>query len=82
MIDRDHSVPLDGVAGFLSLRSPRAGELARALSVGGVRTDHRGDVLRFGPAPYLTDGQLRTAMDALREAVEWLAARTLFRRIP
>lgn len=82
VIDRDRSVPLDGVAGFLSLRSPRAGELARALSVGGVRTDHRGDVLRFGPAPYLTDEQLRTAMDALREAVDWLAARTLFRRIP
>ena len=52
------------------------------LPIGGVRTDHRGDVLRFGPAPYLTDGQLRTATDALREAVEWLAARTLFRRIP
>ena len=69
VVERDHSVPLDGVAGFLALRSPRSGELAQALATSGVRTDHRGDVLRFGPAPYLTDEQLRAAMDALREAV-------------
>lgn len=69
VVDRDRSVSLDGVAGFLALHSPRAGELSQALATRGVRTDHRGDVLRFGPAPYLTDEQLRAAMDALREAV-------------
>jgi kynureninase len=69
VIDRDRSVPLVGVAGFLALRSPRAGELCEALGERGVLTDHRGDVLRFGPAPYLTDDQLREAMDALGEVV-------------
>jgi hypothetical protein len=32
-------------------------------------TDCRGDVLRFGPAPYLSDRQLRDAMSALGEVV-------------
>jgi hypothetical protein len=32
-------------------------------------TDARGDVLRFGPAPYLSDRQLQDAMAALGDAV-------------
>ncbi len=67
VVDRDRSVPLEGVAGFLALRSPRAGELSAALAARGVRTDYRGNVIRFGPAPYLTDDQLREAMAALGE---------------
>ena len=69
VIDRDRSVPLEGVAGFLALRSSRAGELCEALAARGVRADHRGDVLRFGPAPYLTDDQIRTSLEALGEVV-------------
>lgn len=68
-IARDSSVPLDRVGGFLALRSPRAGELAELLRSRGVHTDHRGDLLRFGPAPYLSDEQLHAAMDALQEAL-------------
>ena len=67
VIDRDRSVPLTGVAGFLALHSSRAGELAAALADRGVHTDYRGGVLRFGPAPYLTDDQLGDAMAALGE---------------
>ena len=40
-----------------------------ALRERGVRTDARGPWLRFGPAPYLNDGQLRDAMAALGEVV-------------
>ncbi len=57
------------LAGFLALETPRAGELCRALSERGVRTDHRGDVLRLGPAPYLSDAQLEEAVGRLAEVV-------------
>lgn len=72
-IDRDRSVPLDRIAGFLALRSPLAGDLCRALRERGVSTDYRGDVLRLGPAPYLSDRQLRDAIVALGEASRTLS---------
>jgi hypothetical protein len=33
-------------------------------------TDHRADLLRIGPAPYLSDGQLGHAMGILGEVVK------------
>jgi kynureninase len=64
---RDASVPLDRVAGFLALTVPRANEVSRALRERGVWTDFRGDVLRLGPAPYLSDEQLDSAIEILGE---------------
>jgi kynureninase len=55
--------------GFLAIRAPRAGDLSRELRARGVLTDFRGDVLRLGPAPYLSDGQLADAVAALGEVV-------------
>jgi kynureninase len=72
LIARDGSVGLDGIGGFLALHSPRAGELCRLLKERGVFTDYRGDTLRLGPAPYLSDRQLTLAVDALREVVRSL----------
>ncbi len=69
VITRDRSVPLDDVGGFLALRAPRAEDLSRRLRERGVRTDYRGDVLRLGPAPYLSDRQLTDAITALGEIV-------------
>jgi len=60
----------DRRAGFLALRSARAGELSGALRGRGVLTDFRGDVLRLGPAPYLSDDQLRQAVQAFRALQE------------
>jgi kynureninase len=57
------------IGGFLSLRSPSAGELQHALAEHGVRTDSRGSYLRFGPAPYLSDSQLEAAMATLGKVV-------------
>ena len=74
VITRDRSVPLDRIAGFLALRSPRAGDLSAALHARGVFTDHRGDVLRLGPAPYLSDRQIDDAIRALGEAARTLTA--------
>jgi len=68
VVTRDR-VPLEQLAGFLSLRAPRAAELCLGLRDRGVLTDSRGDALRFGPAPYLSDAQLDAAMAALAEVV-------------
>jgi kynureninase len=72
ILTRDRALDLDRVGGFLALRSPRAGELQRALSERGVLTDSRGPWLRLGPAPYLSDEQLETAIALLGEAVSEL----------
>ncbi|MEW5853695.1 MAG: hypothetical protein AB2A00_33275 [Myxococcota bacterium] len=56
-------------AGFVSLRTPRAGELVETLRKKGVFTDARGDLLRLGPAPYLTDDELSRGVDALSDAL-------------
>ena len=66
VIDRDRrSAPLDGIGGFLSLRAPRAEQISRALRARGVWTDYRAELLRLGPAPYLSDEQLHAALAAL-----------------
>lgn len=61
-------VPAERRGGFLALRAPRAGALARALGERGVHCDARGELLRLGPAPYLSDAQLEAAVAALAEA--------------
>jgi kynureninase len=67
VVDRDRSVPVGKLGGFLALESPRAGEIRRALHARGVFTDHRDTTLRLGPAPYVSDRQIGDAMLALRE---------------
>ncbi len=44
--------------GFVALRTPHAAAATRALRERGIYVDSRGDVLRFGPAPYLRDHEL------------------------
>ncbi len=61
--------PLEGIGGFLALRAPEAGPLARELARRGVRVDFRDDVLRLGPAPYLRDSQLLDAVVELGEVL-------------
>ncbi len=69
VIDRERDTPLAEIAGFLALRAPRAGQLATLLHQRGVLVDARGEVLRFGPAPYLSDEQLQQAMATLGAVV-------------
>jgi selenocysteine lyase/cysteine desulfurase len=69
LITRDRVTPADGFGGFLALTSPDAGRLQEALHGRGVRADSRGTSLRFGPAPYLTDTQLESAISALGDVV-------------
>jgi kynureninase len=65
VIARDRAVALPALGGFLALQSARAAELCRRLRDRGVLTDYRADVLRLGPAPYLSDAQLHDAVEAL-----------------
>jgi kynureninase len=67
-------VPLDRIAGFLALRSPHAAQLQRLLAERGIFTDCRGDILRLGPAPYLSDAQLRAAVAGLGDVVRAFGA--------
>lgn len=74
VLSRDRDCPLEEVGGFLALRSPIAGTLVRRLRARGVWTDARGEVLRLGPAPYLSDRQVRDAVGLLGEAAREGAA--------
>jgi kynureninase len=67
VLSRDRECPLGEIGGFLALRSPRATDLVRRLRTRGVWVDARGEILRLGPAPYLSDGQLRNAVGIMGE---------------
>jgi len=53
------------IGGFLAIPAPRAAKTQKALRKQNIWTDYRGDTLRLGPAPYISDDQLDTAADAL-----------------
>ncbi len=68
-ISRDRDTPLAAIGGFLALRAARAAAIAERLREEGVLVDVRGDLVRFGPAPYLADRQLCDAMAILARVV-------------
>ena len=78
MLKRDRTLPLERRGGFLVLEAPgrrlAAGELCRGLRERGVWTDHRGSLVRLGPAPYAVDSQLDDAVAAIRDVVHSLGA--------
>lgn len=55
--------------GFVALRVGHTSEVVSALRKVGVFTDARGDILRLGPAPYVTDAEIDRAIQALRSIV-------------
>jgi len=74
-IARDRSTRLEDMGGFLVLRTSRAPEVCCMWRGEGVWSDYRGDALRIGPAPYLSDAQIDDAMARLGAAVTKLHAR-------
>jgi kynureninase len=62
-------VPPGRRAGFLAVRAAGAADLARAMRQAGVFADSRGDILRLGPAPYVSDEQLRAAIATLSHLI-------------
>jgi selenocysteine lyase/cysteine desulfurase len=69
VIRRDTGVTAGEIGGFLTFNSSHAAALQQALKQDGVHVDVRGQALRLGPAPYLSDQQLHDAMTALSDAV-------------
>jgi kynureninase len=59
-------VALHETGGFLALRTRDTTRLHTALKEQGVWTDYRGDVLRLGPAPYITEAQIDQAANIIR----------------
>jgi len=60
-------IPDERRAGFLAIRTGRAREVSHRLRAQKVFSDYRGDILRLGPAPYVSDQQLRDAIEAVGE---------------
>ena len=67
---RIEPMPDDRRGGFLAIRTSRATDAARVLRGEGVFVDARGDILRVGPAPYVSDAQLLAGVNAIRRALE------------
>jgi kynureninase len=61
-------VPAERRAGFLAIRTNRADKLVEMLRARRVFCDYRGDILRLGPAPYVSDEQLADAVEELGRA--------------
>ena len=59
--------------GFVSVRVNDAAAAAKALHEKSIAVDHRGDLLRLGPAPYVTDEELDRGC---REVATWLHSRS------
>jgi kynureninase len=69
VIDRDRSMDFSQIGGFLVLQTRHAAKLCAALRDRGVSTDYREDLLRLGPAPYLSEEQLTSAAATLGEVI-------------
>ena len=65
VLSRDRAARLSERGGFLTMDTPRAGEICCKLRGRGVWADFRGRVLRLGPAPYVTGAQLDEAVGVL-----------------
>ncbi len=64
-----HATPASEAGGFLALHSVHAAALCDRLRQRGVLTDARGEMLRFGPAPYTRAAQIDEAIEALHASV-------------
>lgn len=61
--DRERNYRLEDIGGFFVVLAENASELQAKLWEKGVLTDSRGKYLRFGPAPYHNDEQIKNAFD-------------------
>ena len=62
-------VPAQVRAGFIAIRTPQAATAVRRLRGRGVFADSRGEILRLGPAPYVSEAQLDSAVAELGETL-------------
>ena len=55
------------IGGFLAIEMQNPAVVQETLRKQEVWTDYRGNTLRLGPAPYLSDDQINEAVEALRD---------------
>ncbi len=67
------SFPIESTGGFFVLKSKVADKICNELKNQNVLTDFRGNYLRFGPAPYISDDQIKEAIDILGKTVKKLS---------
>lgn len=63
-------MPDEQRAGFVAIRMAHAAAIVNDLHARGLLADARGDTLRLGPAPYLSDDQLARAIDLLADVLD------------
>lgn len=64
-----HQKPLKQNGGFLAFQSPYARQIKAQLMEQNVFTDARGNILRFGMAPYITTDQIKNGIECLSKVV-------------
>jgi len=67
LIRRDTNISIDKIGGFLALKTKYAKDISEKLKNTLIYSDVRSDLLRLGPAPYISDDQLHSAMDCIEE---------------
>tara|TARA_R110002096_G_scaffold151859_2_gene314610 strand:+ start:12742 stop:13926 length:1185 start_codon:yes stop_codon:yes gene_type:complete len=72
LIKLTHTRDLEFNGGFLSLTSPKAQEIRARLLEKDIFTDARGNIIRFGPAPYTTTAQIEQVMKELNIVIDAL----------
>ncbi|MCF6323772.1 MAG: kynureninase [Gammaproteobacteria bacterium] len=77
LIKRDHIMLPAERAGFISFKSTHTALITSELHHQKVFCDHRGDILRIGPAPYLSDQQLHHAMDIFAAVTKKIALKLI-----
>ncbi len=65
-----HNEPLSRNGGFLSLTSPKAREIRADLLSRRIFTDARNEILRLGPAPYITERQIEAVIEELNRSIK------------
>ncbi len=65
----NRAIPMAARGGFLALETPLAKEVCEALRTRRVHADFRGDTVRLGPAPYVSERQLDEAVAALGDVL-------------
>jgi hypothetical protein len=63
-------VSINAIAGFLAVPGAEAPRLHEALKHAGVWMDYRANMLRLGPAPYVTDAQFDQGAATLRRLLD------------
>lgn len=60
-------------AGFLSLTTPHAEKWVKLLGSKGIQTDSRGNQLRLGPAPYVSNAQIDFALNEIEQLAGFIS---------